>query len=406
MKRIISVLLLAIMIFSVSCSSGDANGTDTSEMQDSTAESSDQTQPVTDAETDAPEEEPIDVGLDITNMDKVVSICYSTWFDPVAKEGQRIYNITEILENDGRWGNYFQFHYWAEPALGYYTSSDKEVIRTHMTQLADAGVDFIIIDNTNANYSAWAGSYWDSMVTRPCKAILDTILEMKAEGKKTPHVVFWNRTKSGGTECGWRTCEVIYEQFYRTGKYADCWVYWNGKPLMLCAASSFPNQMKHSGFKYVEKFTMRDMTVKIYMGRNIKLGKSEWTFLNDGAEPCKDANGNYEQISVYVARQTDYMSNTSSAIGRDGGRTFLRQWKRVFETNPKIVTLTWWNEWIAQRQHDINGRVTFVDNYTEEYSRDIEPMKGGHGDKYYQWMKQYIAAYKAGEECPKNLIDE
>ena len=27
-------------------------------------------------------------------------------------------------------------------------------------------------------------------------------------------------------------------------------------------------------------------------------------------------------------------------------------------------------------------------------------MEGGHGDQYYQWMKEYIRAYRALEECP------
>lgn len=47
-----------------------------------------------------------------------------------------------------------------------------------------------------------------------------------------------------------------------------------------------------------------------------------------------------------------------------------------------------------------NGNNLFVDNYTREYSRDIEPMEGGHGDQYYQWLKEYIRAYRALEECP------
>lgn len=47
-----------------------------------------------------------------------------------------------------------------------------------------------------------------------------------------------------------------------------------------------------------------------------------------------------------------------------------------------------------------NGNNLFVDNYTQEYSRDIEPMEGGHGDQYYQWLKEYIRAYRALEDCP------
>ena len=68
----------------------------------------------------------------------------------------------------------------------------------------------------------------------------------------------------------------------------------------------------------------------------------------------------------------------------------------AFKYHPKIVTITWWNEWCA-----INlGGGVYTDLYSQEYSRDIEPMKGGHGDKYYQLMKQYISAYKKNSTCP------
>ena len=71
---------------------------------------------------------------------------------------------------------------------------------------------------------------------------------------------------------------------------------------------------------------------------------------------------------------------------------------------PKVLTRTWWIEWAAQR-FIVDGQTAFVDNYNQEYSRDIEPMEGGHGDQYYQWMKQYIEAYKAGKDCPR-LVEE
>ncbi|MBO5042019.1 MAG: hypothetical protein J6D87_03550 [Clostridia bacterium] len=72
----------------------------------------------------------------------------------------------------------------------------------------------------------------------------------------------------------------------------------------------------------------------------------------------------------------------------------------TFEIRPKIVTLSWWNEWTAQRLQLEDGEYVFVDNYNREYSRDIEPMEGGHGDQYYKWMIEYISAYKGHLTCP------
>jgi hypothetical protein len=89
-------------------------------------------------------------GLDITKKIDLVGICYSTWFTAIRESG--IYHdktISDILAENGTWGKESHFHYWAEPELGFYTSEDKSVIRTHMTQLSEMGVDYIIVDNTN-----------------------------------------------------------------------------------------------------------------------------------------------------------------------------------------------------------------------------------------------------------------
>jgi hypothetical protein len=85
--------------------------------------------------------------------------------------------------------------------------------------------------------------------------------------------------------------------------------------------------------------------------------------------------------------------------------TWYVQWYYAFKMRPKIVTLTWWNEWTAQKLNIGGGKYAFTDNFNAEFSRDIEPMEGGHGDQYYKWMIQYISAYKGGLECPI-LVEE
>ena len=94
-----------------------------------------------------------------------------------------------------------------------------------------------------------------------------------------------------------------------------------------------------------------------------------------------------------------------TAHGRNGGIFWYCQWYYAFEVHPKVVGLTWWNEWTAQRYEISPGKFIFTDAYNQEYSRDIEPMEGGHGDQYYQWLKQYIAHYKAGLDCPVLVED-
>jgi len=76
------------------------------------------------------------------------------------------------------------------------------------------------------------------------------------------------------------------------------------------------------------------------------------------------------------------------------GRNFIEQWERAMELDPEFVFITSWNEWIAgrfPRTAPFHGSeeqaVNFVDQFNREFSRDIEPMKGGHGDlSYYQMI--------------------
>lgn len=345
-----------------------------------------ETQKVIKEVTAVPEEGAV-LGLDITDKKDLVSICYSVWFDGILGTGDEpvtdFNNITEVLAGKREWGGETAFHYWAKPAQGYYRSTDKQAIRNNMKLLADADVDFIILDYTNANDGYITNTaLGKAMAFAPLEALCDTIMEMRAEGQKTPYVVLWCGKSDGPL------IKAFYDKFYTVEKWRDCFVYWDNKPFMITASGDkFPCE---------DKFTVRYM----WGLTNQKC----WRFLNINNSGTVYKNGREnEQLSVAVASQETYMS-LPSAHGRNHGLFFYNQWKEAFKTHPKVVTLTWWNEWCAQR-FIVDGQTAFVDNYNQEYSRDIEPMEGGHGDTYYQWMKQYIAAYKSGEDCPR-LVEE
>ncbi|GHT64039.1 hypothetical protein AGMMS50239_21030 [Bacteroidia bacterium] len=87
------------------------------------------------------------------------------------------------------------------------------------------------------------------------------------------------------------------------------------------------------------------------------------------------------------------------------GQNFAQQWSRAFELDPEFVFITGWNEWIASRfprETRWNGSetqaVNFVDQFNREHSRDIEPMKGGHGDAFYYQMIAYNRKFKGVRE--------
>jgi len=340
-------------------------------------------------------------GLDITHRQDLVGICYTMWFNAVLGSGEEpvthANNVTELTEKYGWSDEYgfgnaqeqhndmYAFHYWAEPAQGYYRSTDKEAHRRNLTLLQEAGVDFLVLDFTFVGGNTVNNKpFWNSHVEYSTIALLDTITEMRKEGRKTPYVVMWPNEVEA--------VDVFDEKFYGVEKWKDCFVYWNGKPFIL-----------HWRYRTSETDTFVTRGMYGLQGQ-VKLG--QWSYLeaDNRLTIAYDAEGKPEHIGVSVATQSTYMSNTQTAHGRQGGRFWNTQWQTAFETHPKMVTLTWWNEWCAQL-FKIDGRYVFTDNFNQEFSRDIEPMKGGHGDLYYRWLCQYIRAYKAHETCP-HLVQE
>ncbi len=316
----------------------------------------------------------LDKKIELEKINNAVGIIYSTWFNPVIDSSVKPLVVDVNPINAG------YIYYWGKPAKGFYRSDNKEVIRYHMDLLTKAGIDFIIIDNTNAreewvNTYTWFGkpssntSYWEEMISKSEKALLDTIYDMNKEGIETPKVVMWSTSDE-------KVINRIYNEFYTNNKYKNIWLYYEGKPLYLTAKTPPKNN----------NFTMRKM-----WGLESSRSDDSWSFLERNNVP----SGNNEQIGVSVAVQKTYMSEPT-AMCRNKGKTFHDQWVNAFKAHPKVVTISWWNEWTAIALN-VDGKVELTDNYNVECSRDIEPMEGGHGDKYYQLMKLYIENYKSNQ---------
>jgi hypothetical protein len=351
------------------------------------------------AHADAEAADAASASLDITGSSDVVSILYSVWFNPVVTTSgtplpndiSRIYEAANAAGTAPSWGPLGAFHYWDEPAGGYYRSDDRAVIRRHMAQIQSAGIDFIIIDNSNAD-SSWPTAYYDELFLDPVAVLLDEMLAMRDEGLDTPHVVFWNKTSSAEADPAFAG-KGIRDAFYAPGTYDELFVEWDGKPLML------GTELKPASLD-------ADFTQRVMWGLQPTLAPSEWSFLQPHPQQVSMTGSTAEQITVATAFQETYMSLPHTATPRRGGTTFATQWQRAFAARPKVVTVTWWNEWIAQRFEDSAGATRFVDNFTPEYSRDIEPSAGPLGSRYLDYLTAYVTAYKAHDPFPEGLVDD
>jgi hypothetical protein len=161
-----------------------------------------------------------------TGQRRVTGIFYITWHDDGKANMKAPYNgdVSKVLSKDptarldGKHPLWTEgsFH-WGEPELGYFLSRDEFVIRKDMSMLADAGVDVLVMDVTNA------ARYWDEW-----KTLFSVMQEMKAEGNKVPQFCFWAFNGPVIT-----VVQDLFEQIYKENKYRDLWFYWDEKPLLL-----------------------------------------------------------------------------------------------------------------------------------------------------------------------------
>ncbi|RMI45001.1 hypothetical protein EBN88_04215 [Streptomyces triticirhizae] len=335
--------------------------------------------------------------LDLDNTPDAVGICYSVWHNLAVGPGRPIHDNTEILHaanstgQPPQWGPLHAFHYWGRPERGYYRGDDAGVLRHHFRQLAEARIDFIAIDATNINGQPDADS--EDSYYQPTRVLLEAMRAHRDSGEATPFVVPWVSTRADAADPA-ASGLATHDRFYASGEWQDLFVQYQGKPLLL-TTDTLPDVL-------AERFTLRKM-----WGLQQQLAEREWSFLQEYPQNVGMDGGVPEQVAVCAALQKSYMTDPS-AIARRGGRTMREQWRHAFSVRPRVTMLTWWNEWIAQRFEDEQGNARFVDAYDASLSRDIEPMDpsqpGSHGDLYYRWTRQYVAAYEDHQPFPEGLV--
>ncbi len=157
---------------------------------------------------------------------RVVGIFYITWHSDSMAALKRPYSadVSRVLAADPKarlnakhplWTQ--DSYHWGEPEMGYFLSKDEYVIRKDMSMLADAGVDVLVVDVTNAV------RYWDEW-----EAIFAVMRRMKAEGNQAPEFCFWAFNGPVIT-----VVQDLYDRIYKPEKYKDLWFVWDGKPLLL-----------------------------------------------------------------------------------------------------------------------------------------------------------------------------
>ena len=332
---------------------------------------------------------------------KYVGIFYWTWH--TAHSNQSAYVASEILAqrpeafydyNNSIWPKDAMNFFWGEPLFGFYRNTDNWVLRKHAEMLADAGVDVVFFDCTNANLT-WKESYMEL-----CKVWT----QARADGVKTPQIAFM--LAFGPTERSRQAISEIYNDLYQPGIYKDLFFLWKGKPLIMAYPENLPDVIRNY-------FTFRPGQPVYNYG---PARADHWGWLEIAPQHGFVQTGaGFEQVTVGVSQNWSCESgltamnapnvfsrsytNANGHITTEGavnyGYNFQEQWERALELDPEFIFITGWNEWMAGRYAEWQGITNaFPDEFNQECSRDIEPMKGGHGDNYYYQMVANIRRFK------------
>lgn len=342
-----------------------------------------------------------EVGPPRTN--RQVGLFYFLWVNQgvTNKHQAPVLDITRILaENPDQpqWGGPGAFHFWGEPELGYYSIEDPFVLTRHRSLLTAAGIDTLILDQTNALV------YPDELL-----AVCANLDEGRRQGLPVPRVAGMHNSSPE------KSVPRMYETLYAANRYPELWFHWLGRPLLLSPPGTLPQAMK-------DYFTIRHTWAwsdpKGWFGD----GHDKWTWVDWTPQKpgWHEAADRPEQISVCIAPHPVDGRGRSTTGGQklpplhqDRFRTAEgiyagEQWKRALEVDPPFILVTGWNEWIAQRfqwgrphkprwcglRRLGEGDTYFVDQFTQEFSRDAEPMKDGHGDDYYFQLVANVRRYK------------
>ena len=328
----------------------------------------------------------------IAGMDdgKDVGMFYFLWH---GESGKNSFNITEQLQNDRDTLydlsiNTDKFHYWGEPLFGYYRSSEKWVIARHIEMLVSAGVDYLVFDTTNG--FEYKRSY---------SVVLEMLTQYQQDGWDVPRFVFYTNSYS------LNVIKKVYDDIYVNGRYKSLWYCPDGNKPMIIGVPDDPNFTGDKSFLSFFDLRISQWPDAAYNPDGIPW--MEWRY------PQPIHNDGFINVSVaqhpqlpFSASITDrsrnwgrgYNFTTKKNVEADSrkGTNFQSQWDTVHANKDKVqnVFVTGWNEWIAQKLN-INNELYFVDCATEEFSRDIEPMKGGYEDNFYLQLCDNVRRFKA-----------
>lgn len=286
--------------------------------------------------------------------------------------------------------------------LGYescsYNSNDPRVILQHGKWLADAGVDYALMDWSN-DIDYIYGETKNSPEIDMIEQSVPLIFDLWRSIPKSPQIAIMlgapDKPEAFTDGRMKRKADQVYNQFLAHKTYRKQYFHLQGKPLLVIYTGT-PNPFPNGLPKFVDnRFTIRYITGFITEQPSIKDGLLSrygyWSWEDRGNQTYTMVDG-VPEFCVVTAAQREQEENPPykyiPAVGRNGGETFKASWKRARELNVSTVLVVAWNEFFSW---ECQGKV--------ELNKDIEPTEE-FGDQYLKMLKDEISGFKGASVRP------
>lgn len=264
--------------------------------------------------------------------------------------------------------------HWTEwsryvPVLGDYHSGDAETIRTHMQWAKQAGVDFMILDDTNGHYND-AGN-----IAAHIDEVFAVVEAMPAgTAPKLALAIGYGQWGANDLAAHQAEADLVYEQYASSPVYYQ----WKGKPLLI-------NYTSPTWFYRWddERFTVRMATGKVSDGAMIAPATGLWGWVFD------QQLDNEEVVGVMPGWGTAHMGRPTTPIERAGGQLYSDMWMEALRRNPEAVVIASFNDFAEE---------TAIEAATPRSDQQLM-YTDGYGNAAPDWYEQLTAGYaglKAG----------
>ncbi len=274
---------------------------------------------------------------------------------------------------------------WGHPLLGDYASDNQDIVRQHAALLAEAGVDYIFLDwsnNIGTDSRTGRGNHATLFIERASLALAETYASLQKRPNISVFIGFPQDHAAAANGALQAKADQVHAQFVQNPRFAPMMERYDGKPLLLVYADT-PSVYQHGLPPWSDpRFSVRYMTGFLtqqpaLLGPGGLSRYGYWSWEDRGSQTLACRNGVAECMTVVAAWRG------AGSPGRDGGRTFEREWLRARRAGPHTVFLNGFNEW---KQHE---------QPSPEISKDIEP-SAEFGRRYLDIAREQIALFKAG----------